>query len=144
LRKGNEEMIPYKSSAMALIVIMVILHMGCSNPSGEIEGDISLYLHIQAYYEGNVRVSINNEVVFNEIVSTNPRLGLAFYKDTEEPAIRELKVSPGENRIRVWYNNSILPDTSVTIHNTTYLGIGWSDTNQGVIYRIQSEPFLYE
>jgi hypothetical protein len=117
----------------------------CSRKPGLVEdtGDIPFHLHIHAFFRGEVEVCRNNMLIFSDVVRPNPILGYAEFEKTGEPAFTYMEVREGEKFVQVWYDGDLLADTTFTVQDTTYLGIGYDSHRGGVIFRIQDRPFFY-
>lgn len=122
-----------------LMLWMGFLFNSCSTQADTYE-KVNINLHVQAYFNGKVRIDLNKKTVFNDVVRPNPLLGIAVIVETDESAFSEVRTAAGRNDVRVWYNDSFIGDTTFIASDSTYLGVGFS---RNIIFNVRDRPFMY-
>jgi len=94
-------------------------------------------VHLQSYYSQTpVEVKIDNSEVFSGTISTGAVLGFA--------RIVPLQVMPGVHSMSVNVAHALTKDTSFTLSDSLYVGVGYDAVNPRITFVFQRERFAYD
>lgn len=130
-------MIKYFYSLSFLLIILLFIN-GCDNnvDTNKAEPADHLQVDLQTWFLNvNVKVSIDNSIVFNDTVTTGSILAYA--------AIIPINITKGKHSLKVTVENTITNESTFTIDDTLYVGVHYSATNSNITFDFQKEPFPY-
>ena len=118
----------------AMLVGSLILTSCSESGVNHNEEEVPLHVHIESWFQNDgVMIRIDNELVFNEEVTTNPSLGLAKTID--------LNVSSGEHRIEARMNDRIIVSETFNPVETPWLCVYYDpDTELGGLQKKEVAP----
>jgi hypothetical protein len=121
-------MIKYFYSLSFLLLILFFIY-GCDNnvDTNKAEPADHFQVDLQTWFSNvNVKVSIDNSIVFNDTVTTGSILAYA--------AIIPIDINKGTHSLKVTVENSITNESTFTINDTLYVGVHYSATNSNVTF----------
>jgi len=124
-----------KLSGVAAISIALLSCTGATGPEPTYAK--SFQVHLQAWYSQTpVEVKIDNSKVFSGTISTGAVLGVAH--------VIPLRIPTGEHYMSVTVANSLMKDTSFTLSDSLYVGVGYDAVNPRITFLFQRERFAYD
>ena len=130
-------MIKYFYSVSFLLLILFFIN-SCDNnvDTNKPEPADHFQVDLQTWFSNvKVKVSVDNNIVFDDTVTTGSILAYA--------AIIPVELNKGLHSLMVTVDNSLIKDTTFTINDTLYVGVNYSVASSKITFTFQHQPFPY-
>lgn len=127
-----------KHISVLILLPFVVMFYSCNNnvAPANYEAAGQFQVDLQSRFQNTpVIVSIDNRVIFNDIVTTNLSLSLA--------AAIPFEIVKGTHVLTVTVGNSITRSTLFTISDALYIGVNYNSNASEITFIAQTEPFPY-
>lgn len=122
------------SSFYLLALTFSLLFIACKK--NDSLKDVELNVHTQASFDtDSVKIYIDNQKQFDNVITTNPTLGYAGGFSTV--------ITEGKHLLHVIINNKTHTEV-FTLTKTLYIGIGYDKTTGKITTQVSTQKFAYD
>ena len=125
--------------ALAPLLVASVIHFACTD-GGTTQPELPMAevfeIHLQTWFSNTpVAISVDQGRVFNDTVTTGSSLAVA--------AIIPVHLTQGVHRLNVTVAGTVSKDTTFTISDSLFVGVGYDMNTETITYRFQRNRFPY-